>query len=128
MPDSFQDVLLTFNIAHKNREIYLQLHNNDTVGDLKSEIFNKVNVPPSRQVIDCWSTNPESENDILGACCDYDINYLVMYDSDDLRENDVEMADEAINHFKEFEHSAAIDFIDYFSTNFDDKGITFHVY
>ncbi|XP_064211943.1 uncharacterized protein LOC100141681 [Tribolium castaneum] len=36
------------------------------------------------------------------------------------------MTEETINNFKELEHLAAIEFIDYFSTNFDDKGITFH--
>ena len=51
-------------------------------GDLKVEIFEKLNIPPSKQIIDCWYARPEEDNDILGKCCESGTSFLVVYDSD----------------------------------------------
>lgn len=56
----------------------------NVLADLKQRIYEEYNIPPSKQILDCWQKTPEDDNEVLGNCCSSDTNYLVLYLDDNM--------------------------------------------
>ncbi|XP_063908497.1 uncharacterized protein LOC135126394 [Zophobas morio] len=128
---------LLFHIVYNEQECSFQLFKYKTVTDLKNEIFKKFGIAPYKQVIECWHEPPSTDANTLITCCLLnDCNFLVVYNiEDNFQDNYVsseinlpsQANDSSRSISEETETSSILSFIQYFSSHFTTRGITFRI-
>ncbi|XP_064211667.1 uncharacterized protein LOC103313132 isoform X1 [Tribolium castaneum] len=128
---------ILFHIIYQEQECTLELFKYDTsqnsfAGDLKNEIFRNFGLAPYKQVIECWYKIPETDSNTLLSCCiEKDVNVLVVYNIENVFQNS-STSQGNNERFKPTEVTvnetqAILSFVQYFSTRFSNRGITFHI-
>ncbi|CAH0550152.1 unnamed protein product [Brassicogethes aeneus] len=78
--------IVLINIVYENKEVFFELNSNDTIEVLKCEIFRKINLLPSKQLIEGWESEPTDPSCLIKDCVNCtDMVYLFLTSTDSAR-------------------------------------------